>query len=252
MEMRKFADYILEAFFFSFKIVGQDLFTCGLLIKSNWTLAILLFLFLGLPVFCTLARVVAEGLHSRLFFLPDACTPGWPNFFWHVGCTVIYRLRLWPAAVPARLLFSLADTSCCFQPQTLCLPFWTCYAPDPTFPFGAKRSIWHKTFMSVLGSAPISVSSSPWKWESKQEQLAVAYLSKKGGTEGSTSAAAWSTNLGQMLRIVLKRFALQHCSLQVSTEIILEICNTLRGLAEDFLDKCVFMDHSQSWVLSPE
>lgn len=54
--------------FFSFKIVGQDLFTCGLLIKSNWTLAILLFLFLGLPVFCTLAWVVAGGLHSRLFF----------------------------------------------------------------------------------------------------------------------------------------------------------------------------------------
>lgn len=67
MEMRKFADYILEAFF-SFKIVGQDLFTCGLLIKSNWTLAILLFLFLGLPVFCTVAWVVAGGLHSRLFF----------------------------------------------------------------------------------------------------------------------------------------------------------------------------------------
>lgn len=64
---RKFADYILKAFF-SFKIVGQDLFTCGLLIKSNWTLAILLFFFLGLPVFCTLAWVVAGGLHSRLFF----------------------------------------------------------------------------------------------------------------------------------------------------------------------------------------
>lgn len=54
--------------FFSFKIVGQDLFTCGLLIKSNWTLAILLFLFLGLAVFRTLAWVVAGGLHSRLFF----------------------------------------------------------------------------------------------------------------------------------------------------------------------------------------
>lgn len=80
-----------------------------------------------------------------------------------------YRLRLWPAAVPARLLFSLADTSRCFQPQTLCLPFWTCYTPDPTFPFGAKHSVWHKTFLLCAGLHSYLCLKQPMKLREQTE-----------------------------------------------------------------------------------
>lgn len=63
---------------------------------------------------------------------------------------MIYRLRLWSATVPARLLFSLADTLHCFKPQTLCLPFQSYYSSYPTFPFGTKHS-----FISALCKAPL-------------------------------------------------------------------------------------------------
>lgn len=136
--------------FFSFKIVGQDLFTCGLLIKSNWTLAILLFLFLGLLVFCTLAWVVAGGLHSRLFFCLMSVHQGGQAFLTCWLCSDLQIKALASSSASKAAIF-LADTLRCFQPQTLCLPFWTCYTPDPTFPFGAKHSIWHKTFLLCAG-----------------------------------------------------------------------------------------------------
>lgn len=123
--------------------------------------------FLDGRVFCMLAWVIRWRLAQYVILLLDACTPGVAKLFWRVGCTVIYRLRLWSATVPARLLFSLSDTLHCFKPQTLCLPFQSYYSSYPTFPFGTKHS-----FISALCKTPLlSVSSNSWKWQNKQKQL---------------------------------------------------------------------------------
>lgn len=126
--------------------------------------------FLDCWVFYMLAGVIRWRLAQYVILLPDACTPGVAKLFWRVGCTVIYRLRLWSATVPARLLFSLADTLRCFKLQTLCLPSQSYYSSYPTFPFGAKYSI-----ISALCWAPLlslsqvtrendRTNGSSWQW----------------------------------------------------------------------------------------
>lgn len=113
---------VLETFF-SFKIIGRGLVTFGLLIQSNWTLAILLFLFLGLLGVLRACMGYPLEVSTVGYFVARCLYTGVAKLFWRAGCTVIYRLRLWSATVPARLPFSLADTLHCFKPQTLCLPF---------------------------------------------------------------------------------------------------------------------------------
>lgn len=106
--------------------------------------------FLDRWVFCMLAWAICWRLTQKVILLTDAYTPEVAKLSWRVGCTVIYRLRLWSAAVPARLLFSLDDILQCFKLQTLCLPFQSYYSSYPTFPFGANHSI-----ISALHRAPL-------------------------------------------------------------------------------------------------
>lgn len=95
------------------------------------------FLFSFFSFFCLFTWGIRRRLEQEVILLPFAFSPGVATFFDVWGFTVIYRLRLWPVPGPAGLLFSLADTSRCWEPVALCLP--SHYRSQPTFPFGTEH-----------------------------------------------------------------------------------------------------------------